>query len=294
MTAFAYDAAADLVSSTIQGYTGNPSNPVPPQNLVETSRAYDPAGRLASVTNVLGTTTSYTYYDNNPLHPPTSSSPAALTPPQHVTTYGYDAAGNQVTETDPGGLVTSSVYNPASQPVSKTQDPSGTNLITTASYDANGNVVTQHARSQGGSTRTTTATYNALGQALSRTVHKTGSTNLTSTENRDQRGLVISVTNPGGQHHPSRQRRGRADHSGEWPTRQCRRRPVPAAAPVTANPVAMVGYDTFGDQVESSNAGGNVTTTAYDTDGQRGFGHRSFLHPARIQHARQWHHHHDL
>src|SRR5205823_640629 len=64
-TAYAYDGAGDLLTSTLHGYTGNPSNPIAPQNLVEESHAYDPAGRLASVTDVMGTTTAYTYYGNN-------------------------------------------------------------------------------------------------------------------------------------------------------------------------------------------------------------------------------------
>ena len=38
---------------------------------------------------------------------------------------------------------------------------------------------------------------------------------------------------------------------------------------MTASPVTMVGYDTFGDEAETSDADGNVTTYAYDLDGQQ-------------------------
>jgi YD repeat-containing protein len=195
VTAFAYDAAGDLVSTTLEGYTGNPSNPIPAENLVQESRAYDPAGRLASVTNVLGTTTYYTYYGNNQL----ASSYVEVsgsTVEQQVTTYGYDAAGNQVSENAPGALVIDSAYNAASQPVFQTQDPSGADLITTASYDPDGNVIAG-TLAQGGSTQTVTATYNAIGQQLSRTVQD-GSTNLTTGYTRDERGLITSVTDPAG------------------------------------------------------------------------------------------------
>ena len=41
------------------------------------------------------------------------------------------------------------------------------------------------------------------------------------------------------------------------------------AAAVTANPVATVGYDTFGDGTESEDADGNITTDGYDADGQQ-------------------------
>jgi len=263
VTAFAYNASGDLASTTVEGYTGNPSNPIPPENLVEESRAYDPAGRLASVTNAIGTTTYYTYYDNDQV----ASSyvvVAGSTQEQLVTTYGYDAAGDLVTQTESGGLVTDSAYNAASQLVSQTQDPSGTDLTGTASYDADGNVVAQ-TLAQGGSTQTVTATYNAMDQELSQTIQD-GSTNLTTTYTRDERGLVTSVTDPDGNTTLIQD-----DQAG---------RPVVAtgpavptqtgngAAPVTANPVVTVGYDTFGDQVESADADGNVTTAAYDTDGQ--------------------------
>jgi RHS repeat-associated protein len=263
VTAFAYDAAGDLVSTTLEGYTGNPSNPIPPENLVEDSRAYDPAGRLASDTNVMGTTTYYTYYDNNQL----ASSyvvVAGSTEMQRMTTYGYDAAGNLVTETDPGGLVTDSVYNAASQLVSQTEDPSGADLTTTASYDPDGNVVAD-TLAQGGSTQTVTATYNAMDQEMSQTVED-GSTNLTTTYTRDERGLITSVTDPDGNTTEIANDEAGRPVVVTGPAVQAQT--GTGAAPVTANPVVMVGYDTFGDEVESADADGNVTTAAYDTDGQ--------------------------
>ena len=71
---------------------------------MEESRAYDPAGRLASVTNAVGTTTDYTYYDNNQLA--TNYVPDPERHQENVSSYAYDAAGNPTTQTDPGGLVT--------------------------------------------------------------------------------------------------------------------------------------------------------------------------------------------
>ena len=41
---------------------------------------------------------------------------------------------------------------------------------------------------------------------------------------------------------------------------------VHGGSPVQATPVTMTGYDTFGDPVETSDANGNVTTTAYDAE----------------------------
>ena len=97
-TAYTYDDAGNLLTTTLQGYTGNPSNPSPPANLVQESRAYDPAGRLASVTNVKGTQTNYTYYADNRLASSYVVCPSCGNGMESVNTYGYDAAGNRITE----------------------------------------------------------------------------------------------------------------------------------------------------------------------------------------------------
>src|SRR5260370_27050662 len=109
-------------------------------------------------------------------------------------------------------------------------------------------------------------TYNAMDQQLSRVVND-GSANLTVSDTRDQRGLVISETDPNGNTTAIAN-----DEAG---------RPVvetgPAvpsqngtgAAPVTANPVTTAGFDTFGEETEYSDADGNVTKAAYDGNGQQ-------------------------
>jgi RHS repeat-associated protein len=260
-TLYAYDAAGDLLTTTVEGYTGNPSDPIPAENLIEESRAYDPAGRLASVTNVKGTTTDYTYYGNGQL---ASSYVAGPSGPQDLDTYSYDAAGNALSETGPDGLVINAAYNAAGQTVSQTTDPTGVDRTVSVSYDPDGNVVSE-SLAGGGVTQTETMTYDALDELLSQTVDNT-SGNLTTTYGRDQRGLVISQTDP--------------EHNTTTIENDEAGRPVvtiaPAvaavsgngAAPVTANPVTMTGYDTFGDETESDDADGNVTTYAYDQDGR--------------------------
>jgi YD repeat-containing protein len=172
-TAYAYDAAGTLLTTTLQGYTGNPSNPIPAQNLVLESRAYDPAGRLASVTNVMGTTTGYTYYDDNKLASRYLVCSSCSNGMQDVHTYSYDAAGHPVSEADPGGLVVNTSYDARNQVTSQTVDPSGVDRVATASYDADGNIVSE-SPSGGGVTQTETMTYNALDQLLTKTVSNTG------------------------------------------------------------------------------------------------------------------------
>src|SRR5450755_2286604 len=61
VTNYAYDAEGQLLTVTLQNYTGNPAQPTSPAPLVTESRAYDPAGRLDSETDPLSNATSYTY-----------------------------------------------------------------------------------------------------------------------------------------------------------------------------------------------------------------------------------------
>jgi RHS repeat-associated protein len=263
-TAYTYDPAGNLLTTTLRGYTGDPNNPIPAQDLVEESRAYDPAGRLASITNVVGTQTNYTYYDNGRVASSYIVVPG--TPPgmTSVSTYAYDAAGNVITQTKPGGLVINAAYNADSQAVSQTQDPAGADITTTASYDRDGNVVSS-SRTGGGVTQTQTMTYNPADEELSQTVDNTGG-NLTTIYVRDQRGLVTSVTDPAG--HITTVANDEAGRAVVQTDPAVASQIGDGGAPVTASPVTMTGYDTYGDQVESADADGNVSKTAFDQDGQ--------------------------
>jgi RHS repeat-associated protein len=266
-TDYAYDAAGNLLTTTLEGYTGNPSAPITAENLVQDSRSYDPAGNLASDTNVKGTTTDYTYYGNGQLassavSPTTGASSSGE---EDVHTYSYDAAGNEVSETDPGGLVINTVYNADNQVTSQTTDPTGVDRTTTAAYDPDGNVVSE-SLTGGGVTQTQTMTYNAMDQELSQTIDNTGG-NLTTTYVRDQRGLVISETDPAGD--TTTYQNDEAGQTVVTTAPAVASQTGSGAAPVTASPVTMTGYDTFGDKVETSDADGNVTTYAYNQDGQQ-------------------------
>jgi RHS repeat-associated protein len=261
-TDYDYDTAGNLLTTTLIGYTGNPSAPVTPENLVEDSRSYDPAGHLASDTNVAGTTTDYTYYGNGQL---ASSYVAASSGDEDVHTYSYDAAGNKVSETDPGSLVTGTTYNADGQMTSQTVDPTGVDRVTTQAYDPDGNVVTQ-TLSGGGVTQTTTMTYNAMDEELSQTVDNTGG-NLTTAYVRDERGLVISETDPDG--NTATYENDEAGRTVVTTGPAVAAQTGNGAAAVTAAPVTTVGYDTFGNETQTEDAEGNVTTYGYDADGQQ-------------------------
>ena len=54
VTDYAYDGDGDLLTTTLENYTGSPPGSQAAAPLVEESRAYDPAGRLAWVSDAMG------------------------------------------------------------------------------------------------------------------------------------------------------------------------------------------------------------------------------------------------
>lgn len=61
-TSYAYTSRGELAETKLHDWTGDPIGTT--RDLVTESRAYDPAGRLASTTDAMGATTEYTYFDD--------------------------------------------------------------------------------------------------------------------------------------------------------------------------------------------------------------------------------------
>ena len=184
-----YDAAGNAVQSTdADGRT--------------TTTTYDPDTRIAQTVATVGTSTVTTAYaydpDGNTLSTTTTDGAGthtqgatfdaedrrtSVTDDGATTTYGYDAAGQQRTETLPGGATTLSMgvdaegritaltdttsgvgtatslfgYNPNDQPVTRTL-PGGTGVHATTTYDANGRVTGVVANGPGGTAQTAQTT----------------------------------------------------------------------------------------------------------------------------------------
>ncbi|MFG2183231.1 LamG-like jellyroll fold domain-containing protein [Streptomyces abikoensis] len=172
--AFAYDAEGHLLTQTLKGYTGDPANPSPAKDLVQSSRAYDPAGRLASITDAMGNTTSYTYTDNDLTATITRSDPTGKnTFVQQANT--YDAAGNLIQQaTNNGATVTKSTVDAADRVMATTVDPTGVNRTTTVSYTPDDRIATSTLSDGNGTTHTTSSTYDAMGNMTSRSIRQDG------------------------------------------------------------------------------------------------------------------------
>jgi RHS repeat-associated protein len=272
---FDYDTVGQRTTTTLQGWTGDPASPVSPADLVLESRAYDPAGRLASVTDAMGRTTAYTYFDDARLQSVTS---AAGTDQAVATSYTYDAAGNMITECDnwtsDNGCANqiNYTYDAANRVTQTTTDPSGTNISLVRTLDAGDDVLTE-TRSEGTDTRATTYGYDTLGRLTSQSV-STGSTTLLSTTTYDDRGLVTARTDPRGNASGATA----ASYTTKYKYDEAGQLVAVTSPPLavenvggtanTTSVTALTGYDTFGDAVEAKTGGGRVQTDTYDAGGQ--------------------------
>ncbi|HET9082145.1 MAG TPA: LamG-like jellyroll fold domain-containing protein, partial [Trebonia sp.] len=168
VTQYAYDGDGHLLTTTLQNYTGSPPGSQSAAPLVEESRSYDPAGRLAEVVDAMGRQTWYSYTDNGLVSQVTQVSPGGSSSfttaaysydgagdvtqkwagnGETETTYAYDAAGRVTRQAlDPSGLnrVTSIAYTPDDQPATVTRTgPDGVTQVTSYTYDPAGNVLSQ-------------------------------------------------------------------------------------------------------------------------------------------------------
>ncbi|MFI5973000.1 LamG-like jellyroll fold domain-containing protein [Streptomyces sp. NPDC051452] len=169
-TRYTYDDNGNLLTQGVM-YTGDPTAPTAPALLTESSRAYDPAGRLASITDAMGDTTTYTYTDDG------LTSTVKRTSPDGKSTYvlesdAYDAAGNMLqSTTDNGETVTKYTVDAASRTTSTELDPTGVDRVTTLSYTPDDEVATENDHDASGYDRTTTSTYDDMGNLLSETLY---------------------------------------------------------------------------------------------------------------------------
>lgn len=166
-----------------------------------TSYTYDAAGDLVSRTSPGGGTTTYTYDDSHRLI-------STTTPGGATTSFTYDPAGRLLTTTDPLGAVTTNAYDAAGR-LAVTTDALGRE--TTYTYDRAGRLT----RTKRPGTPATKTSYDAAGRVASTTDERGGVTSYTyddagrpltvtdplghvTTNTYDERGLLTSVTDATG------------------------------------------------------------------------------------------------
>ncbi|WP_035302876.1 LamG domain-containing protein [Actinokineospora inagensis] len=257
---YAYDPNHKLLTQTLVGYRGDPNNPGTPTDLVESSRAYDPAGRLASITDSMGRRTRYTYYDDGKVFQVIRVGPN--TSEMGLEMDSYDGAGHLTGQSKDNGA-TSVLYEiDAAGRTAAVTDPDG--IRRTAYEFSADDKITKQTTTGAGKTRVTSATYDPSGLALTQTV-STATGPVTTTTVRNQLGLPTTVTDPLG-----RVTTYSYDDAGKVFSVLAPQVQVENGvdAPGATQPNSKYGYSTFGEQVEEVNPNGGVTRTAYDAGGR--------------------------
>ena len=268
-TDYEHDAEGRLLNTTVIGYTGDPLNPQAPTNVRESTRAYDPAGRLAQITDAMGRVTAYTYTDDGLLASVTRKDIAPSTASFVVQSSTYDAAGNLVSQTTNNGAttVTTSV-DAANRTTSSTADPTGLARTTAYSYTADDGVATTRLTDGSASWSTVTNTYDSADRLTARAL--TGSVNPGTTRTTswtlDKRGLPTATTDPAGN-----LTNYTFDEAGQSVVKvePAINTETGGGTPVSTRPITTTGYNAFGEVAEVSDPNGNTTTVAYDAAGRR-------------------------
>ncbi|MDI1462732.1 ricin-type beta-trefoil lectin domain protein [Catellatospora sp. KI3] len=132
-----YDPAGQVTTTKVLNWKGDPNNPIAPTVLVTSQRAYDPAGRLATVTDAMGWQTKYEYYDNGQVAKVIRTDGAATDPKVYVVEQNtYDQVGNLVKKVSENGATTETYHvDAASRTDSTTIDPSVLKRTTSITLD---------------------------------------------------------------------------------------------------------------------------------------------------------------
>lgn len=271
-----YTPRGQLAETVLKDWKGDPSGQT--RDLVVGSNAYDPGGRLASITNALGATTAFTYYDDGL---------KATTTAKQVTqgdgtkrdivleANTYNGAGHLTQQVTGGGATTvTHTVDSTGRTTRSVLDPNGLNRVTTYSYDGDDRI-TENTRTidASGKKVTSTTEYDPAGNPTKATLTDGTDTRVT-TQSYDDRGLLISMVSPRGNVTG-------ADAAAYTTTRRYdalgnlveqTAPPVLAEengqAAQTVRPTTLTGYNTFGEVTETKDPRGAVTRTQVDKLGR--------------------------
>ncbi|MFC8448136.1 LamG-like jellyroll fold domain-containing protein [Kitasatospora sp. NPDC057223] len=277
---YTWDPTGHLLRTAIGNYTGSPTGPVPSRSQLLESRAYDPAGRLATVTDAMGRTTHTYYNDDNTVaevdldgfHNPDGTQRNVV-----LQLNTYDAAGNLTQQTTNSGRTTAvTAYDAAGRRTSTTLDPGGLNRKRTYSYDASGNTLSS-VLTAGAESRETDYTYNSAGQVLTETLRNQPADSITK-NTYDQRGLPLTSVSPLGNVAGA----DPAAHTTTFTHDELGRLTVTTAPPAdttvfntsTGQPVTLpnaraisrTGYNVHDEPTSTQDPTGNITTLTHTFD----------------------------
>ncbi|HEX5496435.1 MAG TPA: DNRLRE domain-containing protein [Mycobacteriales bacterium] len=272
LTSYSYNDNHQLTETTVHGAGADPQDPDATSLMVE-SRAYDPAGRLASVTDAMGRQTDYTYFDDDTFNSLTlhafhnqDGTTRSIEEREwhrfngHMPTY-VESAENRAVDFSWAGDESTGFEIEGSlggfDGVDYTRDPAG-NITRSEEW---GSDVDDDFDSE----RSTDYTYDAAGNMLTRSVNNDGGVLYTTTYGRDERGLLTSLTDAD----------GNTTDYGYDPTGALRTVTGPAVdawvdgtEQAGVRPQGAIGRNAFGEITERRDPDGNVTTITRDSMGR--------------------------
>ncbi|MFE7857889.1 hypothetical protein [Streptomyces sp. NPDC057403] len=196
---YTYTAQGKRATSVLNDWTGDPSGTV--HDLTVESNAYDPAGRLASTTDAMGATTSYTYFDDGLAATTTSKQVTQADGSKHDIVQEantYDPAGNLTKQVTGGGTSTQTfTIDALGRTTTSVFDPGGLARTTTLVYDGDDRVKQQTQSISSGKTLTVSSKYDRAGN-VTKQAATDGTTTHITTGTYDDRGLPLTTISPRG------------------------------------------------------------------------------------------------
>ncbi|MFJ9121900.1 LamG-like jellyroll fold domain-containing protein [Streptomyces sp. NPDC102394] len=272
---YTYTAQGKRATTVLNDWTGDPSGTV--HDLTVESNAYDPAGRLASTTDAMGATTSYTYFDDGLAATTTSKQVTQADGSKHDIVQEantYDPAGNLTKQVTGGGTSTQTfTIDALGRTTTSVFDPGGLARTTTLAYDGDDRVKQQTQSISSGKTLTVSSEYDNAGNVTKQTATDGTTTHIT-TGTYDDRGLPLTAVSPRGNvtgaDADTYTTTYRYDALGRLVQKTSPSVSVEENGGVaaTAKPTALTGYNTFGDATDAKDARGQVTRTEVDRLGR--------------------------
>lgn len=175
VTQFTHDGNGNLLTTTLENYTGSPPGSQSAAPLVQESRSYDPAGRLAIVTDAMGRHTNY-YYTDNGLLAGVEHFSADWSQGFYTEWNSYDGAGNLTEQWTNNNWYTDTRYtvDAAGRVTQQVTDPSGLDRTVTTSYTPDDQRASVTDSGPDGVSQTTSYTYDPAGNELSQSVTDPG------------------------------------------------------------------------------------------------------------------------
>ncbi|MBD0671754.1 hypothetical protein BU198_13860 [Streptomyces sp. CBMA156] len=276
VTRYTYTPRSQPATTVVEGWNGDGKGT---RSLTLESRAYDPAGRLASTTDAMGAVTSYTYFDDGLPATATADNVTqadGTTRPIVLEANEYDGAGHLVKRTTGNGRTTTALtVDPSGRVTQSVLDPVGLKRTTTLGYDADDRVTTSTLKVSDTENSVQTNTYDTAGRLTrSQLASSTGGPTAVSTFSYDQRGLLTAATSPNGNAPGADPAAHTATYQYDALGRQTTTTAPQVAAEsggaasTTVRPTTTTGYNAFGEAVSTKDPLGRVVRAVVDQLGR--------------------------